>query len=55
MEGGCDFAVEFTGFLCFTGEMADTLESSEHIDVEETSTTEEGLHLVYTVDDPALS
>ena len=54
-KGGCDFAVKFTGFLCFTGEMTDTPESSEHINVEETSIVEEGLHLVDTVDDPAPS
>ena len=35
--------------------MTDTPESSEHINVEETSIVEEGLHLVDTVDDPAPS
>ena len=34
--------------------MADILESSEHIDTEETSTAEESMNLVDTVDDPTL-
>ena len=34
--------------------MADTSESSEHIDTEGTSTTEESINLVNTVDDPTL-
>ena len=34
--------------------MADTPESSEHVDNEETSVAEEGTNLVDTIDDPAL-
>ena len=34
--------------------MADIPESSKHIDTEETSTTEESMNLVDTVDDPTL-
>ena len=49
------FSVEFTGFLCFTSKMADTPESSEHVDAEETSVAEEGANLVDTVDDHALA
>ena len=35
--------------------MADTPESSEHVDAEETNVVEEGVNLVDTVDDPALA
>ena len=34
--------------------MADTPESSEHIDIEGTNTAEESINLVDTVDDPTL-
>ena len=54
-NGVFDLAIKFAGFLYFTGEMAETPESSEHIDIEETSTTDEGVHLVDTIDDPSLS
>ena len=43
LKGGFDLAVKFIGFLCFTGEMAKPNESSEQIEVEETSGADDGV------------
>ena len=54
-KGGFDLVVELTGFLLFTGEMAEPNESSEQVEVEEISGADEGVQLIDTITDPSLS